>query len=876
MGERVFTSVLMVIAFLTATVSPGISMASGEVSVGSRILQVKAGNHILGFAPDKAYLASLDHALSVQFLGTKGVMPKSDTTAPATGAMTKALPLGKVLYQNLWDGISLTYESTKAGITESTYHLAPGADVSRIRLRYNVPVEMQKDGSLQFKFNTGNLTESAPIAWQEIGGKRKPVDVAFGIHDGTIGFQVGNYDRAQPLIIDPTYKWHTFYGSSGYHAAQGMVTDGSGNVYVTGYSANSWNGPADQPPLNTFSVGGGNVNIFVLKLDSSGAYQWHVFYGSGSGEIAQGIAIDNSGNVYVTGESPSNWNGPPPSNTAPLHAWSSAPGCVNLFVLKLDNNGAYQWHTFYGPPGNGDNCTGNIGVRGVTTDGSGNVYVTGDEALTGWTGPSGQAPLNPFDGNYTYNPFVLKLAGDGAYVWHTFNGYHNNGGDTANAIAVDGSGSVYVTGTSSTNWNGPGACTTPGVSPCSLNAFSGTTDIFVFKLNSSGTYQWHTFLGSGQWNGNGAYGMALDNSGHVYVTGWSEANWNGPGECSTPGVSPCPLNAFSDYSDIFVLKLNSSGTYQWHTFYGANGSNGSVLARGIAINGSDDVYVTGMSWATWNGPGNTPPLNADGDFVVLKLNSSGAYQWHTFYGPGGNYVCGMAIHGNTDVYVTGLSESSWNGPAPANTAPLHAYGGGSNYNLFVLKLNDSIGTVVPMVTTAAISDITSTTASGGGNVTSEGGGPVTARGVCWATSADPTIAGSHISNGSGTGSFTSAITGLSPYTFYHVRAYASNSAGTAYGNNVSFNTLCPGYVARTGTTPYDTLQGAVNAVVGTVEIRAVAGVRSEELNISGSRTVTLLGGYDCVCGAVTGITTVHGSITIGGSAVVTMNNIAVY
>jgi hypothetical protein len=176
------------------------------------LLQFTAGNHILGFVPDKAYLASMDHALTVQFIGAKGVLPKTDTNASAASAMAKVSSLGMVVYQNLWDGISLTYVATKDGITESTYHVAPGGDVSEIRLRYNVPCEMQKDGSLKFTFDTGNLTESAPVAWQDIEGKRQAVEVAFTINDGMVGFQLGEYDRALPLIIDPTYQWHTFYG----------------------------------------------------------------------------------------------------------------------------------------------------------------------------------------------------------------------------------------------------------------------------------------------------------------------------------------------------------------------------------------------------------------------------------------------------------------------------------------------------------------------------------------------------------------------------------------------------------------------------------------------------------------------------------------
>ena len=96
--------------------------------------------------------------------------------------------------------------------------------------------------------------------------------------------------------------------------------------------------------------------------------------------------------------------------------------------------------------------------------------------------------------------------------------------------------------------------------------------------------------------------------------------------------------------------------------------------------------------------------------------------------------------------------------------------------------------VIATLTTTAVSNITITTATSGGNITSDGGAEVTARGVCWGTAASPTVSGSHTSDGDGTGSFTSSLTGLSPNTPYFVRAYATNSAGTAYGNEVSFTT----------------------------------------------------------------------------------------
>jgi len=90
----------------------------------------------------------------------------------------------------------------------------------------------------------------------------------------------------------------------------------------------------------------------------------------------------------------------------------------------------------------------------------------------------------------------------------------------------------------------------------------------------------------------------------------------------------------------------------------------------------------------------------------------------------------------------------------------------------------------PTVTTAAITGLTSTTASSGGTVTSDGGAPVTARGVCWSTSANPTISDTCTNDGPGTGPFVSSISGLTPATTYHVRAYATNSVGTGYGNDL--------------------------------------------------------------------------------------------
>ncbi len=139
---------------------------------------------------------------------------------------------------------------------------------------------------------------------------------------------------------------------------------------------------------------------------------------------------------------------------------------------------------------------------------------------------------------------------------------------------------------------------------------------------------------------------------------------------------------------------------------------------------------------------------------------------------------------------TGSYTSSLTGLTSSTTYYVRAYAinsAGTSYGNEV-SFTTTASAQVPSVTTAAVSNVTETSATCGGNVTSDGGATVTARGVCWSTSQNPTTADSHTTDGSGTGSFTSSITGLLANTTYYVRAYATNSVGTTYGNEVSFTT----------------------------------------------------------------------------------------
>lgn len=612
------------------------------------LLQFTAGGQILGFTPQAAWLASGRHALRVGFEGANRVKPTSDTPTTRGGPATS---LSRVTYTDLWNGISLTYEGADGGVAKSIYHLAPGANPAQIRLRYNVPVHLQDDGTLSLDFRNGRMTKSAPVAWQVVGGRRVPVDVAFEVCEQSVGFRVGDYDPRYPLVIIPIYYWHTFYGNGLRVYGRAITTDGDGNVYVAAYSQATWDGPAGEPPLHPYS---GNGDITVLKLDSDGTYQWHTFYGSNGEDTCSSetaIITDGDGNVYVAGMSYATWNGD--GGIGPLHSHS---GDFDIFVLKLNNTGAYRWHTFYGSNNRELHAA-------IAADGVGNLYVTAASLVT-WNGPAGEGPLHPHSGSYDIA--VLKLDSTGAYQWHTF--YGSSSDDHRGSIISDSSGNVYVVGDGWDTWNGPA-----GESP--LHPYSGSRDMTVLKLNSAGGYQWHAFYGSS--NDDFGMGIIVDGDGDIYVAGSSYDTWNGDGGSS-------PLHPHSGGNgDITVFKLNNDGAYQWHTFYG---SSGSELGHAIALDGSGNVYVAGQSSA-WNGPGGEAPLHphsGNADITVLNLDSAGSYQWHTFYGSSspdaGN---GITVDGDGNVYVVGDSQATWNGDG--GNSPLHPHSGGYS-DIVVLRL----------------------------------------------------------------------------------------------------------------------------------------------------------------------------------------------
>ncbi len=236
-----------------------------------------------------------------------------------------------VAYRELYPGIDMIYGSSGNRL-KSEFVAAPGADISRIRIRYSGagPLQLDADGSLLVPVGRRMVREEAPLAWQEQNGTRVPVNIQFALFGDAVGFAAGNYDRTAALVIDPTVSYSTLLGGSGVNEGMALAVDSTGAAYIAGFTS-SYNFPTANPEQN-YNAGGNDV--FVAKLNPAGNVLVYATYIGGLGDDrANGIAVDSTGAAYVAGSTMS-------ANFPVRSALQSRlAGSRNAFVLKLSPAG---------------------------------------------------------------------------------------------------------------------------------------------------------------------------------------------------------------------------------------------------------------------------------------------------------------------------------------------------------------------------------------------------------------------------------------------------------------------------------------------------------------------------------------------------------
>jgi hypothetical protein len=586
----------------------------------------------------------------------------------------------KVRYRDVYAGVDVVYHGTQHAL-EYDFIVAPGADPRAIALAFDHArrIELDGRGDLVLHLSHGAVRQPKPFVYQDIGGVRRPVDGRYVVDGRRVGFQVAAYDGAHPLVIDPVLVYSTYVGGADVTEGTAIAVDAGGNTYVTGDSI-ALDFPVAGPVQPTLA---GNYDAVVMKLNASATALVYATYLGGS-EDDNGFAIDldGAGNAYVTGFTASS-DFPTASALQP----ANGGGLGDVFVTRLSPTGAaLVYSTYLGGDGDDEgfalkvDALGNARVAGTTSSndfptvaalqavrGGGydgflarlsangaalvqSTYLggTGDDWVLGLSVDAAGSPhlagatsspdfaVTPGARQTTlagdFDAFVVKL--DATATVRLYSTYHGGADyDDAWAVAVDASGSAFVTGSTM-------SADFPTLNPVQA-VNGGLADVFVSKLNATGSaLLYSTYLGGAGFDSGLAIGF--DAAGSAYVTGYS-------GSPDFPALTSIASQASSGLN-IFAVKLTpSGGALAYSTFFGGNGDawgNGIVVdAQGFAFItgrvGSDFPTTPGVVQPAIAGPANNvnafvlkldplsmrhpgPQANDEGDAVVLAMEASGA------------------------------------------------------------------------------------------------------------------------------------------------------------------------------------------------------------------------------------------------------------
>ncbi|MBI5234350.1 MAG: SBBP repeat-containing protein, partial [Deltaproteobacteria bacterium] len=541
-----------------------------------------------------------------------------------------------VLYNDVYEGIDIRFYGNNQKL-EYDVIVKPGADPNIVRFSYEgiEGLKVTDNGDMEIALKHGKITQKKPYVYQELDGKRIEVDGRFvitpsppfgkgGVGGFAYSFSLASFDATKPLVIDPSLVYSTFLGGSCGDEGNGIAVDSSGNAYITGSTCSS-----DFPTVGPIDPTLGETNVFVTKINSAGTALVYSTYLGGGGpghDYGNAIAVDSSGNAYVTGTTGSSDF---PVVNAFDNAFSGPWDGGDAFVAKLNPAGSALVFSTY---------LGTIGlVGGESFEYGEDLAVQGSYVYV--TGMSSSTVFNDQDCSGG-DAFVTRLSSTGAHMYTRCIGGSDY--DYGYGIAVDSSGSAYVTGfTYSSDF--------PTVGPLDPS-FNGYTDAFVTKINSAGTLVYSAYLGGN--DADRGYGIALDSANNAYVTGLTYSS-NFP----TVGAIDPTYNAV----DAFVTKINVAGSaLVYSTFLGGGFWD---WGNDIAVDSSNNAYVTGYT-ASSDFPTVNPidgTLNYD-DAFVTKINAGGtALSYSTYLGGTGlmgDWGYGIALDSSGNAYVTGMTDSS--------------------------------------------------------------------------------------------------------------------------------------------------------------------------------------------------------------------------
>jgi hypothetical protein len=621
---------------------------------------------------------------------------------------TNIATYAKVRMEDVYPGVDLVYYGNQ-GRLEYDFVVQPGADPSVIRLALgsrtgeraagserSPKTNIDGNGDLVAAVDGGEVRFHKPVVYQPSSAdaqsvaERIPVSGRFTVNaKREVAFVIPEYDRTKPLVIDPVLAYSTYLGGGAFNWGNAIAVDGSGNAYVTG----GFNRPLDQcnavclpfpttPGAFETSAKYYQALAFVAKVNAEGTTLLYSTWLGGPGlSEGRGIAVDGSGNAYVTGGA-----GPgfPTTSNAFQAANPKANNGRNAFVTKLNTDGSALVYSTYLGGSNAPLSSGGEQGNSVTVDANGNAYVTGYATSTDF--PTSTTAFQPANHSPQTNAFVTRLSPDGsAIVYSSYLGGSGSActgcgtvGDMGTGIGIDGSGSAYVVGhTFSTDFP-----TTPNAVQPVDPGVSGSLEGFIAKVRTDGSALiYSSYLGGS--GGALANGIAVDSSGNAYITGGA-----GQGFPTTAGAFQATLPEGG-----FVTKLNPDGSALVYSTY-LGGTNGPSGANSIAVDSAGAAYVTGATRST-----DFPIANAiqainrgQIDAFVTELSPDGSTLIYSTYLGGSldDSGSGIVVDASGNTYVAGYTYSN-DFPVDSPVQPVNL----GFANVFVSKISPLLNLTVP-------------------------------------------------------------------------------------------------------------------------------------------------------------------------------------
>jgi|GEM_PF-1531650 len=550
----------------------------------------------------------------------------------------------RVMYAGVYPGVDMVFYGNQREL-EYDFALSPGADPNKIRLAFDGVEKLRLDhqGDLLLQTAAGEIRQRRPYVYQETGGARQAIAASYVLSGREVSLRLGAYDVSKALIIDPVIVYSSYLGGSGDDVGNAIAIDSFGNAYITG-ETNSMDFPIVGALQGTF---GGLSDAFVTKIDPTGSNVLYSTYLGGDGpDRGNSIAVDGSGNAYVTGRV-----GPPstmefPTVNAPFSSYRG--GEYDAWVAKISPDGSQLLYSTYF--GGSDNDA----AFGIAVDGTGNLYIVGGTRSTD-DFPVTSGVVQQSNQGET-DAWIARIdptqVGFPSIIWAGFWGGSST--ERANGVALDAAGNVYMTGlTKSTESEWAAA-----------NGFQstyqgGVSDGFLVGFNSSGTnIVYSTYLGgSAEDRGNG---VAVDPNGFVYVVGQTSS-------ATFPTRAGFQTAYGGGAYDAFVMKIDPTqqgdASLVYSTFLGGNGVD---PGNGLSVTVGGQVYVVGTTTSS-NFPVSLDAFQASpaggSDVFIAKIDPNQADAASLIYasylgGSGSDEGLAIAADSAGNAYVTGRTFST--------------------------------------------------------------------------------------------------------------------------------------------------------------------------------------------------------------------------